>query len=212
MDWPGGSWQNVATLAGTLAGAYVLVLWISVLVWTYRDIRDRSRDAAFQVVAVLLVLVFNLLGWLIYLILRPSETLSEAYARSLEEEALLQELEEQGICPSCKRYVTGEFIICPFCRTQLKESCGKCGRPLSFNWAACPYCTTTRGVVAAPSTSAVSGSASGGSSGRASAQKRGGGVLEEEEEEALEGSKGRRAASPETSSTGSGQASPMNRG
>lgn len=197
MDWPGGSWQNVATLAGTLAGAYVLVLWISVLVWTYRDIRDRSRDAAFQVVAVLLVLVFNLLGWLIYLILRPSETLSEAYARSLEEEALLQELEEQGICPSCKRYVTGEFIICPFCRTQLKEPCGKCGRPLSFNWAACPYCTTTRGVVAAPSAS----------SGQASAQERVGGVWEGEEEETLEGSKGRRAASPETSSTSSGQAS-----
>ena len=140
----GDSWQNAAALAGTLAGAYLLVFWISIVAWTYRDIRDRSRDAAFQVVAVLLVLVFNVLGLVIYLILRPRETLAEAYARSLEEEALLQELEEQGICPSCKRYITAEFVICPYCRTQLKEPCVKCGRPLSFNWLACPYCSATR--------------------------------------------------------------------
>ena len=143
----GDSWQNAAALAATLAGAYVLVFWISIVAWTYRDIRDRSRDAAFQVVAVLLVLVFNVLGLVIYLILRPRETLAEAYARSLEEEALLQELEEQGICPSCKRYVTADFVICPYCRTQLKEPCIKCGRPLSFNWLACPYCTTSRSRV-----------------------------------------------------------------
>ena len=140
----GNGWQNVAALAATLGGAYLLVFWISIIAWTYRDIRERSRDAAFQVVAVLLVLVFNVLGLIIYLILRPRETLAEAYARSLEEEALLQELEEQGICPSCKRYITSEFIICPYCRTQLKEPCSKCGRPLSFNWLACPYCAGGR--------------------------------------------------------------------
>ncbi len=144
MDWPGNGWQNIAALAGTLAGAYLLVFWISIIAWTYRDIRDRSRDAAFQVVAVLLVLVFNVLGLIIYLILRPRESLGESYARSLEEEALLQELEEQGICPSCKRYITAEFIICPYCRAQLKEPCAKCGRPLSFNWLACPYCAASR--------------------------------------------------------------------
>jgi len=95
-----------------------------------------------------LVLVFSVLGLIIYLILRPRETLAEAYARSLEEEALLQELEEQGICPSCKRYITSEFIICPYCRTQLKKPCADCGRPLSFNWLVCPYCTPVRSTLA----------------------------------------------------------------
>jgi hypothetical protein len=149
MDWPGGNWENIAALAATIAVAYVLVLWISIIAWTYRDIRDRSRDAAFQIVAVLLVLVFNIAGWFIYMLLRPSETLAQAYARSLEEEALLQELEEQGICPSCKRYVTADFVICPYCRTQLKEPCANCGRPLSFNWVACPSCATSKTRVAA---------------------------------------------------------------
>ncbi|MCJ7510116.1 MAG: zinc ribbon domain-containing protein [Dehalococcoidia bacterium] len=151
MDWPGGNWQNIATLAATIAVAYVFVLWISIIAWTYRDIRDRSRDAAFQIVAVLLVLVFNIAGWFIYMLLRPSETLAQAYARSLEEEALLQELEEQGICPSCKRYVIADFVICPYCRTQLKEPCANCSRPLSFNWVACPSCATPKTKVAASS-------------------------------------------------------------
>jgi hypothetical protein len=176
----GDGWQNAAALAGTLAGAYLLVFWISIIAWTYRDIRERSRDAAFQVVAVLLVLVFNVLGLIIYLILRPRETLAEAYARSLEEEALLQELEEQGICPSCKRYITSEFIICPYCRTQLKEPCAKCGRPLSFNWLACPYCAASRSRL-------------GGSVPETLLE-----TAEEEEEEAVEQTKRRRPASSRT--------------
>jgi len=173
------NWENAATLAATVAGAYVLVLWIGIIAWTYRDIRDRTRDTAFQIVAVLLVLVFNIPGWIIYMILRPDETLAEAYARSLEEEALLQELEEQGICPSCKRYVTADFVICPYCRTQLKEPCANCGRPLNFNWVACPYCTTQKAVAAA------------------SAQKKVSKVSQVEE--AVESPERPRAASPQTS-------------
>jgi RNA polymerase subunit RPABC4/transcription elongation factor Spt4 len=173
------NWENVATLAATVAGAYVLVLWIGIIAWTYRDIRDRTRDTAFQIVAVLLVLVFNIPGWIIYMILRPDETLAEAYSRSLEEEALLQELEEQPICPSCKRYVSADFIICPHCRTRLKEPCANCGRPLNFNWVACPYCGTQKTRAAAPAQKEVS---------RASQGK-----------EAVESPERPRAASPRTS-------------
>jgi RNA polymerase subunit RPABC4/transcription elongation factor Spt4 len=173
------NWENVATLAGTVAGAYVLVLWIGIIAWTYRDIRDRTRDTAFQIVAVILVLVFNIPGWFIYMILRPSETLAEAYARSLEEEALLQELEEQGICPSCKRYVSADFVICPYCRTQLKEPCANCGRPLNFNWVACPYCMTPKTRAAASTQKEVSKVSQG--------------------EEAVESPERQRAAAPRTS-------------
>jgi len=173
------NWENVATLAATIAAAYVLVLWIGIIAWTYRDIHERTRDTAFQIVAVLLVLVFNIPGWIIYMILRPSETLVEAYARSLEEEALLQELEEQGICPSCKRYVSADFVICPHCRTQLKQPCTNCGRPLNFNWVACPYCMTQKKKMVATST-----------------QKE---PTEVSQEEPVEGPKRPRAASPQTS-------------
>jgi RNA polymerase subunit RPABC4/transcription elongation factor Spt4 len=91
-------------------------------------------------VAVLVVLVFFLPGHWVYLILRPRQTLTELYERSLEEEALLQELEDQKACPTCKRRVHDDFLICPSCRTRLKEPCRSCAKPLSYAWVACPYC------------------------------------------------------------------------
>lgn len=68
------------------------------IVWTYYDIRARSADLYVHIFATALVLVFNVFGLLLYFILRPRETLAEAYERSLEEESLLQELEDRLHC------------------------------------------------------------------------------------------------------------------
>ncbi|MCC7363382.1 MAG: zinc ribbon domain-containing protein [Dehalococcoidia bacterium] len=139
-SWPGGSWE--ATLKGviTVLAIYLAALWLTLVFWTYRDIRQRTRDPIIQTVAVLLVLVFFLPGHWLYLILRPRYTLTELYERSLEEEALLQELEDQKACPTCKRRVTEEYLVCPSCRTQLKEPCRQCSKALSYAWVACPFC------------------------------------------------------------------------
>ncbi len=140
ISWPGGSWQSTLTMSATILGLYLGVMWLTLVYWTYRDIRRRSRDPIVQMVAVLVVLVFFLPGHWVYLILRPRQTLTELYERSLEEEALLQELEDQKACPTCKRRVHDEFLICPSCRTRLKEPCRSCAKPLSYAWVACPYC------------------------------------------------------------------------
>ena len=144
VSWPGGSWQDTAKLAGALVATYIVVLWVAALIWVYRDIRDRSRDPFYHAVAVFVVLVFNLPGLWLYLILRPKVTLGESYERTLEEEALLQELEDQKGCPTCHRRVLDEYIVCPTCTTQLKEPCPQCAKPLSYSWAACPFCATPR--------------------------------------------------------------------
>jgi len=81
-------------------GAFLLAFWVSLVIWAFRDIRARSRDIFAVLLATLLVAVFNLPGLLLYYILRPRETLAEVYERSLEEEALLQDIEDQHICPS----------------------------------------------------------------------------------------------------------------
>jgi len=154
VGWPGGSWQATATLVGLAIGAYIALLWLGLALWTYRDIRDRSRDIYFHVLAVLLVLMFFLPGWFLYLILRPRETLNEAYSRSLEEEVLLHELEGQEVCPYCRRRVEGDFLFCPYCRTQLQEPCGHCRRPLRYGWALCPYCGSERPTPALTGTAA----------------------------------------------------------
>jgi RNA polymerase subunit RPABC4/transcription elongation factor Spt4 len=121
-------------------GGYTLALYVGLVVWTARDIASRTRDWLLRLLAVLLVLVFSLPGLLLYFILRPRETLAEVYGRSLEEEALLQDIEERAACPSCRRRVAQDFALCPHCRTTLKNRCTSCDRLLSQAWQVCPYC------------------------------------------------------------------------
>ncbi|HOG45161.1 MAG TPA: zinc ribbon domain-containing protein [Anaerolineae bacterium] len=130
-------------------GAYAVAFILGLVVWTARDISSRTRDWLVRILAVLLVLVFNLPGLLLYFVLRPRETLAEVYGRALEEEALLQDIEEQATCPTCKRRVAQDFALCPHCRTPLKSRCASCRRLLSPSWEVCPYCGQEPGKAAA---------------------------------------------------------------
>ncbi|MBP7693981.1 MAG: zinc ribbon domain-containing protein [Anaerolineales bacterium] len=123
-------------------GAFVAALWLSLIIWTFRDMRARSRDVFAQVLAAAVVAVLTLPGLLIYLILRPPKTLTEAYAESLEEEALLQEIEEKRVCPGCGRPAQEAWRVCPNCLTKLKKPCVQCGQLMDLPWNVCPYCAT----------------------------------------------------------------------
>jgi RNA polymerase subunit RPABC4/transcription elongation factor Spt4 len=131
---------NAIQLVTFVLGAYALALYVGLVVWTARDIASRSRDWLVRILAVLMVTVFNLPGLVLYYILRPRETLAEVYGRSLEEEALLQNIEDQTSCPNCRRRVAQDYMVCPNCRTSLKSRCSSCDRLLSPNWEVCPYC------------------------------------------------------------------------
>src|SRR5689334_11150532 len=138
--WDDGVWQDTLRIAIIAVVAYLLVLWVAALVWTYRDAQARSRDPFMQALAILLVLVFNLPGLVVYLILRPKDTLFDSYDRQLEAEALLHEIQDQATCPTCRRKVDNEFIACPYCRSTLRTPCDTCGKPMSSTWVLCPYC------------------------------------------------------------------------
>ena len=126
--------------------AFGLAVWFSIVVWTFMDIRSRSRDKVVWVFATLLVLLFNAFGLVVYLILRPHETLMQAYERSLEEEALLQEIEERPICPNCRHRVEPDYRVCPNCLQKLKDVCRSCDRLVELDWSICPYCAEERHV------------------------------------------------------------------
>ena len=123
-------------------GAVLAAFWLTLIIWAFRDMRSRSRDIFAQILAAMVVTILNLPGVLIYLLMRPKETLAEAYERSLEEEALLQGIEEALNCPGCGNRVHADWLVCPNCHTKLKKSCSNCDRALSLRWNVCPYCGT----------------------------------------------------------------------
>jgi RNA polymerase subunit RPABC4/transcription elongation factor Spt4 len=127
------------------AAAFLAALWLSLIFWTFRDIRSRSRDSFARILAVLIVAILFLLGIVIYLIIRPGRTMEEEYQRTLEEEALLKSIEEINTCPGCGRHTREEWVICPTCQTKLKKSCPSCRKLLELPWNICPYCGSPAG-------------------------------------------------------------------
>ena len=145
VSWPGGSLDSALRLGALILLSYALVLWLSAVVWVYRDIRNRTTDQVSQLIAVVLVAVFNVPGLVVYLVIRPQTSLADAYERSLEAEAILHELQlTANSCQSCRRPIDDDFNICPHCRIVLREPCRSCGRLIRTSWSACPYCATDR--------------------------------------------------------------------
>lgn len=134
--------SSLAQIAVAFAAAFVAALWLSLIFWTYRDIRRRTRDVLLRILASLVVTVLFLPGILIYLILRPPNTLEQEYQSTLEEEALLQTIEESPMCPGCGRKIESDWAVCPSCHTRLKKTCHECGKLMDLAWNLCPYCGT----------------------------------------------------------------------
>jgi RNA polymerase subunit RPABC4/transcription elongation factor Spt4 len=122
------------------AGAFVAALWVALVIWTYRAIHNRHRDRLVHFLATVLVAILNLPGLLVYLVLRPPRTLEEEYQQTLEEEALLQAIEDQTVCPGCERRIQDDWQVCPNCQTKLKKPCHSCGKLMELPWNICPYC------------------------------------------------------------------------
>jgi len=121
-------------------GAFIVALWVALVIWTFRDIRGRHRDRLVHFLAAALVALLNLPGVLVYLVLRPSRTLEEEYQQTLEEEALLQSIEDQSVCPGCERRIKEDWMVCPTCQTKLRKPCHSCGRLMELPWNICPNC------------------------------------------------------------------------
>lgn len=137
----------------TLVALYLLLIWAASVVWVYRDIRARTSDVSAQVLAVGVAVLLPLIGLPVHILLRPRETLSEAYERSLEEAYLRRDIDDTHICPACERGIEPDFILCPHCHTTLRHTCGNCRRIVDLTWSVCPYCAhpASHNGTAAPS-------------------------------------------------------------
>jgi RNA polymerase subunit RPABC4/transcription elongation factor Spt4 len=152
--------NTIGTIVGVLVaalGAFLFAFWIAMGIWAFNDIRSRTRDWLVITLAVALVLIFPLIGLILYMMIRPKATLAEVYDRALEEEALLRELEETMTCHQCGAPVNEAWVYCPNCHSQLQHSCPSCGKLARNEWEICVFCGSPqpRAAAARPQLSSV---------------------------------------------------------
>jgi hypothetical protein len=120
---------------------FLVVLYGSLIYWTYADARRRIVDPMLIGCATAASL-FPFVGPIVYMILRPPEYLEDVRERELDlqaAEARLQDL-DYSLCPHCDYRIERDFVRCPSCLRKLKERCVSCSRPLDRAWTICPYC------------------------------------------------------------------------
>jgi len=150
--------NTLGTIAGIIVaalGAFLFAFWIAMGIWTFHDIRQRTRDWLVIILAVALVLIFPLIGLLLYLMIRPKATLADVYDRALEEEALLRELEQTQACHNCGVPVKDVWVYCPNCHNQLQHTCPNCGNLARNEWEICVFCGAAQQQRSAPQLSAA---------------------------------------------------------
>jgi len=138
-------------LAVDLLILFVVVLYLSLIYWTYADARRRILDPMLVACATAASL-FPFVGTIIYMILRPPEYLDDVRERELETQAAEARLKQldQTLCPHCSYRIEPDFVRCPSCLRKLKERCASCSRPLDQAWTICPYCEADVPGLSAP--------------------------------------------------------------
>lgn len=126
---------------------YVYIFfWIMVVIWVWFDASERSSSLVFKIFSVVITLIFNVFGLLIYLLVRPADSYEERYLSELEKKYL--QLETSGIikCPSCTFDLEPGFVVCPRCGESVKVRCERCNEYIESHWEYCAYCGVQREV------------------------------------------------------------------
>jgi hypothetical protein len=128
---------------------YIVMLWLGTAYWAFRDMQARTENPILPYFSAALIIFFTrvlfVFAVVLYLIVRPRESLAEVYERSLAEESLLAEVEKNELCPVCRDRVEREWLVCPNCRTRLHRVCPTCSRLAEPMWPICAYCGTELG-------------------------------------------------------------------
>jgi len=142
--WEGFLANPIVQLASQLIVIYVVLLWLGTAYWAFRDMQARTENPILPYFAAALIIFFTPLLFIfavvLFLIVRPRETLAEVYERSLAEESLLAEVEKNELCPVCRDRVDAEWLVCPNCRTRLHRVCPSCNRLAEPTWPLCAFC------------------------------------------------------------------------
>jgi RNA polymerase subunit RPABC4/transcription elongation factor Spt4 len=132
----------IATLkvVGVFVAVSFIVFWVGLVWWVSQDVLTRTKDKIIVSVAVAITAILGPVGILIYLVVRPRQTLKERLGEVMEQEMLMQ-ASAITVCPTCEHLAQEDFLACPHCGTILKKPCTSCGKLLSMDWDYCPFCS-----------------------------------------------------------------------
>ncbi|MBS3972944.1 MAG: zinc ribbon domain-containing protein [Erysipelotrichia bacterium] len=89
---------------------------------------------------------FSFIFGVISLVSGFAEGEKERVARSTPQPTP-QPIQTQSVlhqCPTCRKEVSADFKVCPYCASSLQTSCESCGKPLKPEFKVCPYCAHPR--------------------------------------------------------------------
>lgn len=113
-------WEDV--VPHSVLSFTMIAIWLVVIIWVYRDAERRGMNG---ILWALLVFIGNIIGLIIYLILRSTQ--------DTRITATIQ-------CPGCEKQLAGEYAYCPYCGTNLQPVCPSCEKPTQPDWQVCPHC------------------------------------------------------------------------
>lgn len=123
-----------------LVALVFLIFWVVVLDWVWMDSGERTTNKKARLIYVLLVLFLNVFGWIIYLIIRPSQTIEQIYWADLERRYLKYETAELGDCAKCGAQLYPGYTFCPKCGLEIKKKCRACGMYIEKESEYCAFC------------------------------------------------------------------------
>lgn len=117
---------------------FLVAMWVALAIWVFKDARRRNSAPGYPRLMAAIALVIPFFGPLLYIAVRPSETLDERKDRELETLALTREAALR--CNDCGYPTEPGYLMCPSCQRKLKEPCRHCGKPVDPRWTGCPWC------------------------------------------------------------------------
>jgi hypothetical protein len=133
----------IAGIAIRLAVAYLVLVWLAVALWSFVDMRRRTRNlVAAYASAAMVILASPVLfpfAVIVHRIVRPEEFTSEHRLSELRQKALEAETVAPR-CPDCAVIIDDEWLVCPACRRALGHHCQVCGRTAALEWDVCAWC------------------------------------------------------------------------
>jgi hypothetical protein len=120
----------------------LVAAWAGSVSWINHDGRRRLRTPGQQRLALAGALLLPVGGVLLYLLLRPPDSLLDRRERRVFRRLIEEELGLAERCYACRAEVRPDFVCCPACGEKLRERCGSCSEPLRLHWRICPRCKT----------------------------------------------------------------------